>query len=179
MEPVKSRRVIFYDQDKKVTILIITSSHKIKNPLEAPSRPDRAFNCGNVLSFVANKASHPSEDGKRSEAAVTQEAEPITAQRRRELEHYLKLKRYTTATVCLNRVSHNYNQPPDFQCISFSFFLVRGGCKTGAASGSKTRMWSLIRMRRSLLRLTPYLQATERTKNCGKHRLTCTTVVRS
>lgn len=126
MEPVKSRRVIFYDQDKKVTILIITSSHKIKNPLEALSRPDRAFNCGNVLSFVANKASHPSEDGKRSEAAVTQEAEPITAERRRELEHYLKLKRYTTATVCLTRVSHNYNQPPDFQCISFSFFFSEG-----------------------------------------------------
>ncbi|TMS10716.1 Sodium channel modifier 1 [Larimichthys crocea] len=41
---------------------------------------------------AANKASHPSEDVKHSEAAVTQEAEPITAQRRRELEHYLKLK---------------------------------------------------------------------------------------
>ncbi|KAG8009756.1 Sodium channel modifier 1 [Nibea albiflora] len=48
---------------------------------------------------AASKASHPSEDVKRSQAAVTQEAEPITAQRRRELEHYLKLKRYTTVTL--------------------------------------------------------------------------------
>uniref|UniRef100_A0A8C4GUJ8 Sodium channel modifier 1 n=1 Tax=Dicentrarchus labrax TaxID=13489 RepID=A0A8C4GUJ8_DICLA len=38
------------------------------------------------------KGSHPSEDIKGAQAAVTQEAEPITAQRRRELEHYLKLK---------------------------------------------------------------------------------------
>ncbi|XP_044065467.1 sodium channel modifier 1 [Siniperca chuatsi] len=37
-------------------------------------------------------ADDPSEDIKGSQAAVTQEAEPITAQRRRELEHYLKLK---------------------------------------------------------------------------------------
>lgn len=34
------------------------------------------------------------------QAAETQEAEPPTAERRRELEHYLKLKRYTA--VCLN-----------------------------------------------------------------------------
>lgn len=32
-------------------------------------------------------------------AAGTQEAQPVTAQRRRELEHYLKLKRYTTVFV--------------------------------------------------------------------------------
>ncbi|XP_035527798.1 sodium channel modifier 1 isoform X2 [Morone saxatilis] len=38
------------------------------------------------------EGSHPSEDIKGAQAAVTEEAEPITAQRRRELEHYLKLK---------------------------------------------------------------------------------------
>ncbi|KAM9353323.1 sodium channel modifier 1 [Symphorus nematophorus] len=41
---------------------------------------------------AANKGSNPSEDIAGSQAAVTQEAEPLTAQRRRELEHYLKLK---------------------------------------------------------------------------------------
>lgn len=41
---------------------------------------------------AANKGSHPSEDVKDSQAAVTQEVEPLTAQRRRELEHHLKLK---------------------------------------------------------------------------------------
>ncbi|XP_054478418.1 sodium channel modifier 1 [Anoplopoma fimbria] len=43
-------------------------------------------------STAADEVSHPSEDIKGAEGAVTQEAEPITAQRRRELEHYLKLK---------------------------------------------------------------------------------------
>lgn len=36
--------------------------------------------------------SNPSEETRGSQAAGTREAEPITAQRRRELEHYLKLK---------------------------------------------------------------------------------------
>uniref|UniRef100_A0A3B4T8P6 Sodium channel modifier 1 n=1 Tax=Seriola dumerili TaxID=41447 RepID=A0A3B4T8P6_SERDU len=50
------------------------------------------FNCGDVLSPVANKELHPSKDIKGSHLTVAQEAEPITAQRRSELEHYLKLK---------------------------------------------------------------------------------------
>lgn len=41
---------------------------------------------------TANKEPHPSKDTAESQAAETQEAEPITAQRKRELEHYLKLK---------------------------------------------------------------------------------------
>ncbi|KAG7233177.1 hypothetical protein INR49_007383 [Caranx melampygus] len=41
---------------------------------------------------AANKEPHPSKDVKGSELKVEQEAEPITAQRRKELEHYLKLK---------------------------------------------------------------------------------------
>lgn len=41
---------------------------------------------------AASERPHGSEDIKGSQTAVTQEAEPISAQRRRELEHYLKLK---------------------------------------------------------------------------------------
>ncbi|XP_073341032.1 sodium channel modifier 1 [Pagrus major] len=41
---------------------------------------------------AANKGSDSSEDITGSQAAVKQEAEPLTAQRRSELEHYLKLK---------------------------------------------------------------------------------------
>ncbi|XP_063341760.1 sodium channel modifier 1 [Pelmatolapia mariae] len=41
---------------------------------------------------TANKEPHPSKDTAESQAAERQEAEPITAQRKRELEHYLKLK---------------------------------------------------------------------------------------
>ncbi|XP_023281242.1 sodium channel modifier 1 [Seriola lalandi dorsalis] len=41
---------------------------------------------------AANKELHPSKDIKGSQLTVAQEAEPITAQRRSELEHYLKLK---------------------------------------------------------------------------------------
>lgn len=48
--------------------------------------------------FVANNEPHPSKDTAECQAAERQEAEPITAQRKRELEHYLKLKR------CLNVV---------------------------------------------------------------------------
>uniref|UniRef100_A0A3Q4HD11 Sodium channel modifier 1 n=1 Tax=Neolamprologus brichardi TaxID=32507 RepID=A0A3Q4HD11_NEOBR len=42
--------------------------------------------------FVANNEPHPSKDTAECQAAERQEAEPITAQRKRELEHYLKLK---------------------------------------------------------------------------------------
>ncbi|XP_040901065.1 sodium channel modifier 1 isoform X3 [Toxotes jaculatrix] len=50
------------------------------------------FNCGDVFCFVANKELHQSKDMKGSQLTGAQQAEPMTAQRRRELEHYLKLK---------------------------------------------------------------------------------------
>lgn len=62
--------------------------------VEENSQAWLCFRCELVLSSVANKGSHSSEDTTGSQAAVKQEAEPLTAQRRRELEHYLKLKRY-------------------------------------------------------------------------------------
>lgn len=46
------------------------------------------------FSTVANEESNPSEGIQEFQSAVKQEAAPTTAQRRRELEHYLKLKRY-------------------------------------------------------------------------------------
>uniref|UniRef100_A0A4W6CDH5 Sodium channel modifier 1 n=1 Tax=Lates calcarifer TaxID=8187 RepID=A0A4W6CDH5_LATCA len=49
-------------------------------------------NCGDVLSSVANKELDPLKDEKGSQLTVAHETEPITAQRRTELEHYLKLK---------------------------------------------------------------------------------------
>ncbi|KAG7234018.1 hypothetical protein INR49_006264 [Caranx melampygus] len=63
--------------------------------------PSSAHAAGKVCdgkSFVLNprpdpnKEPHPPKDVKGSELKVEQEAEPITAQRRKELEHYLKLK---------------------------------------------------------------------------------------
>lgn len=46
------------------------------------------------FSTVANEESNPSERIQGFQSAVEQEAVPTTAQRRRELEHYLKLRRY-------------------------------------------------------------------------------------
>lgn len=98
------------------------------------------FNCGHLCS-VANEGSHPSQDIQASQAAVTQEAEPITAQRRQELEHYLKLKRYRTAFfffvwAMLAEVVHSHFymsvrcislcQPRGFHCIFLCLFLSNG-----------------------------------------------------
>uniref|UniRef100_UPI0037E700E7 sodium channel modifier 1 n=1 Tax=Semicossyphus pulcher TaxID=241346 RepID=UPI0037E700E7 len=44
------------------------------------------------ISSGCTAESLPSEDTKASAAAVTQEEQPVTAERRKELEHYLKLK---------------------------------------------------------------------------------------
>jgi len=44
--------------------------------------------------LVADEGSRPSEDRTGANGAAAQEAEPITAERRSELEHYLKLKRF-------------------------------------------------------------------------------------
>lgn len=57
------------------------------------------LSCEHDLSFVDSRRRRK-EDMSGRQAAGTQEAEPPTAERRRELEHYLKLKRYTA--VCLN-----------------------------------------------------------------------------
>ncbi|XP_006791869.1 sodium channel modifier 1 [Neolamprologus brichardi] len=45
-----------------------------------------------TICLTANNEPHPSKDTAECQAAERQEAEPITAQRKRELEHYLKLK---------------------------------------------------------------------------------------
>uniref|UniRef100_A0A3Q0R1G9 Sodium channel modifier 1 n=1 Tax=Amphilophus citrinellus TaxID=61819 RepID=A0A3Q0R1G9_AMPCI len=54
------------------------------------SLPEEMF-YGQVL-FLGNFKPHPSKDALESQTTVRQEAEPITAQKKRELEHYLKLK---------------------------------------------------------------------------------------
>lgn len=139
------------------------------------------FKCELVLSSVANKGSHSSDDTTGSQAAVKQEAEPLTAQRRRELEHYLKLKRYRSffyfhwnwlkfCFLQLEVSSVCSTAPTSWVSLHVIFFCfsVRAGCRTGAASGLKTRTWSLIPMRRSLRHLPPNLKVTEKTKNCGK-----------
>lgn len=60
-------------------------------------KPRCDHKCWYVLIFtVANEESNPSNGIKGFQSAVNQESEPTTAQRRRELEHYLKLKRYKT-----------------------------------------------------------------------------------
>lgn len=49
-----------------------------------------------LWSHVVTEGSHPSEDMTSGpQAVLNQEAEALTAQRKRELEHYLKLKRYS------------------------------------------------------------------------------------
>ena len=86
------------------------------------------------LSSVANKESYPSKHTEGSEPAATQEAEPITPQRRRELEHYLKLKRYRTVFLFdLERsndglksyvLTIGFNINLNSQCISSCFVLL-------------------------------------------------------
>lgn len=57
-----------------------------------------------LWSHVVTDGSHPSEDMTSGpQAALNQEAETVSAQRKRELEHYLKLKRYTVFFVCSTR----------------------------------------------------------------------------
>lgn len=53
------------------------------------------LSCERDLSFVDSRRRRRKEEMSGRQAAGTQEAEPSTAERRRELEHYLKLKRYT------------------------------------------------------------------------------------
>lgn len=48
-----------------------------------------------LWSHVVTDGSHPSEEMTGPQAALNQEPEAVTAQRKRELEHYLKLKRCT------------------------------------------------------------------------------------
>ncbi|XP_068426327.1 sodium channel modifier 1 [Clinocottus analis] len=60
-----------------------------------PKKACQQFKVSNRLSqntSAADERSHLSEDRKGANGAVTQEAEPITPQRRSELEHYIKLK---------------------------------------------------------------------------------------
>lgn len=53
--------------------------------------------------------------------------------------------------------------------LRFSFCLpARDGYRTGAATGWRTRTWSLTQTRRSLRRFLRGRQATERSTNCGK-----------
>lgn len=67
---------------------------------------------------------------------------------------------------------HQRLRRPEWNCtvmagsasLDFVCFLAKGGYRTGVASGWKTRTWSLIQTRRSLLHLLLYLQVTERTK---------------
>ncbi|XP_059196186.1 sodium channel modifier 1 [Centropristis striata] len=67
------------------------SSSKPSSEQEKACRKSEVSNCSSQSSSSGCTAGSP-PDIKEAEAAVTQEAEPITAQRRRELEHYLKLK---------------------------------------------------------------------------------------
>ncbi|XP_037640805.1 sodium channel modifier 1 [Sebastes umbrosus] len=67
------------------------SSSKTASELEKACRKTEVSNSLSQ-STADSEGSHPSEDKEGAQAAVTQEAEPVTAERRRELEHYLKLK---------------------------------------------------------------------------------------
>ncbi|XP_076592923.1 sodium channel modifier 1 [Chaetodon auriga] len=76
-----------------------TSTKSEKAPLsigpdheQARPKTEASNSLSQSSSGSCTAGSHPSEDRKGSQAAVTQEAEPITAQRRSELEHYLQLK---------------------------------------------------------------------------------------
>lgn len=59
------------------------------------------------FSTAANEESNPIEGIQEFQSAVKEEAAATTAQRRRELEHYLKLKRFLT--VMFNIHVHNYH----------------------------------------------------------------------
>ena len=111
------------------------------------------------FSPVDNKELNPSHDVEASQ--------PITAERRRELEHYLKLKRF----FCLYLnwgLGTSDSSSPEVSWVflyvsSFVSFPVTGGNRTGAAGGLKTRTWSLTQTRRSL---RP--SSTQTTENCGR-----------
>ncbi|XP_075937358.1 sodium channel modifier 1 [Anarhichas minor] len=68
------------------------SSSKTGSEQENACRKSEVSNSLSQKPSAGDEGSHPSEDIKEAAGAGTQEAEPITAQRRRELEHYLKLK---------------------------------------------------------------------------------------
>nr|XP_020509648.1 sodium channel modifier 1 isoform X1 [Labrus bergylta] len=57
-----------------------------------PESSDCLSQRGSSERSAADEASHQSEETKASVAAGTQEEQPLTAERRKELEHYLKLK---------------------------------------------------------------------------------------
>ncbi|XP_070691415.1 sodium channel modifier 1 [Pempheris klunzingeri] len=69
-----------------------SSSQTVSESEKEFQKTEVSSNLSQGSSSGCTAESHPPEDTKGSQAAVTQEAEPITAQRRRELEHYLKLK---------------------------------------------------------------------------------------
>ncbi|XP_070821683.1 sodium channel modifier 1 [Chaetodon trifascialis] len=69
-----------------------TSSKTASEHEKARPKSEASHNLTQSSSGSCTAGSHPSEDRNGSQAAVTQEAEPINAQRRSELEHYLQLK---------------------------------------------------------------------------------------
>ncbi|XP_041798794.1 sodium channel modifier 1 [Chelmon rostratus] len=70
-----------------------TSSKTASEHEQAHRKTEVSNSLSQSSSGGCTAGSHPSEDKqKTSQAAVTQAAEPITAQRRRELKHYLQLK---------------------------------------------------------------------------------------
>lgn len=73
--------------------------------VEEEENPGVTALSGHVFSSAAAEAPHPSED---IEAVVSQEADSRSAQRSKEVEHYLRLKRYKAAET-----SHCH-----FQCHS-------------------------------------------------------------
>lgn len=91
--------------------------------------------CLTSVSSVGGAAPRPSD------GVTSQEVAPLSAQRRRELEHYLHLKR--SEVIFLLSAGGCLKANP---CLP-----AGGGYRTGAAGGPKTRTWSLTRTRRSRL----------------------------
>lgn len=145
------------------------------------------FNCGHVLSSVASEGSHPSEDMKGSQAAVTQEAEPRTAQRRTELEHYLKLKRYAqglfvwteTKTSRLKLLIVQYVLLCQAHVL-FCLFLSQGWLQDRSGKWVKDENVEFDSDEEEPPSLVPTPTSHwEEWRTVGKHRCICTTVVHS
>ncbi|XP_056300305.1 sodium channel modifier 1 isoform X1 [Pseudoliparis swirei] len=70
----------------------LNSSGKTVSEQEKARRQTEGSNRLTQSTSAADEGSRPSEDRTGANGAAAQEAEPITAERRSELEHYLKLK---------------------------------------------------------------------------------------
>lgn len=97
--PNKQNRVrnLTFRTVRRTTVLLAAQEVKPVTAnvcVEEKENPGVTALSGHVFSSAAAEALHPSEDIK---AVVSQEADLQSAQRSKQLEHYLRLKRYKTA----------------------------------------------------------------------------------